>query len=151
MNSGTNITYTNAFSIKVNDYLVINKRPCKIVNVKHSKTGKHGGCKCHFVGIDIFTSRKYETIHMSTDNVEIPIVTKKDYQLCDINREEQDNGNELFFCSLNYNGNLREDLVIPKGDLESQIMVAFAYGSDIEVTVMTAMGEEKIIGFKIIK
>ena len=49
-----------------------------------SKTGKHGHAKVHLTGVDIFTGKKYESVESSSHNVEVPIVTKKEYDLIDI-------------------------------------------------------------------
>jgi len=76
MNSKVATTYTDASSLKVYDDLVINKHPCRIISVKYSKTGKDNNYKCHFVGIDWFTNKRYKITHLSTDIVEIPITIK---------------------------------------------------------------------------
>ncbi len=68
-------------SIKKNGFVVIKDRPCKVVDMSTSKTGKHGHAKVHMVGIDIFTGRKYEELSPSTHNMDVPIVKRMDYQV----------------------------------------------------------------------
>jgi len=118
-------------------------RPCKVVEMSTSKTGKHGHAKVHLVGIDIFTGKKYEDICPSTHNMEAPVVKRKDYQLMSINEDG--------FVSLLNLDNCEEkaDLKIPEDDLGKQIRDAFEKDeTGILCTVVTAMGEESILAFK---
>ena len=59
----------------------LQNRPCKIVEMSTSKTGKHGHAKVHMVALDIFTGKKLEDICPSTHNMDVPNVKRKDYQV----------------------------------------------------------------------
>jgi len=139
--SGASNTYPQQCSaLRKNGYVVIKNRPCKIVEMSTSKTGKHGHAKVHLVAIDVFTGKKYEDICPSTHNMNVPNVGRKDYQLVDIDDD--------FLSLMDDAGNQKDDLKIPDDDVGKQIKEYFNKGEDIFVTVMTAMGEEKAIGTK---
>ena len=61
--------------------IFLQNRPCKIVEMSTSKTGKHGHAKVHMVALDIFTGKKLEDICPSTHNMDVPNVKRKDYQV----------------------------------------------------------------------
>jgi len=42
---------------------MLKDRPCKVVQVKTSKTGKHGHAKCNITGMDVLTNKKYNEVH----------------------------------------------------------------------------------------
>ncbi|KGN62994.1 eukaryotic translation initiation factor 5A-2 [Cucumis sativus] len=131
-----------AGTIRKNGYIVIKGRPCKVVEVSTSKTGKHGHAKCHFVAIDIFTGKKVEDIVPSSHNCDVPEVTRTDYQLIDISEDG-------FVSLLTDNGSTKDDLRLPTDEsLLTQIKDGFAEGKDLVVSVMSAMGEEQICGLK---
>ena len=68
-------------ALRKNGHVVIKGRPCKIVDMSTSKTGKHGHAKVHLVAIDIFTGKKLEELCPSTHNMDVPNVTRKEMQL----------------------------------------------------------------------
>ncbi|XP_031375929.1 mitotic checkpoint protein BUB3.3-like [Punica granatum] len=141
--AGASKTYPQqAGTIRKNGYIVIKNRPCKVVEVSTSKTGKHGHAKCHFVAIDIFNGKKLEDIVPSSHNCDVPHVTRTDYQLIDISEDG-------FVSLLTENGNTKDDLRLPTDEnLLSQIKDGFGDGKDLVVTVMSSMGEEQICALK---
>merc|ERR1711972_1157831 len=65
-------------------YIVINDRPCKVVEASKSKPGKHGHSKCKFQGQDIFTGKKLEMSCPAQRTISAPTIERKDYDLLDI-------------------------------------------------------------------
>jgi len=68
-------------ALRKNGFVVIKNRPCKIVEMSTSKTGKHGHAKVHLVAIDIFTGKKLEELCPSTHNMDVPNVRRQEYLL----------------------------------------------------------------------
>ncbi|KAH9523095.1 Eukaryotic translation initiation factor 5A-1 [Bulinus truncatus] len=100
-------------ALRKNGHVVLKGRPCKIVEMSTSKTGKHGHAKVHLVGIDLFTGKKYEDICPSTHNMSVPVVNRQDYQLVSID--------EGYLSLMDDNGETREDLKLPDTDVGKEI------------------------------
>jgi len=140
--SGASATYPQQCSaLRKNGFVMLKGRPCKIVEMSTSKTGKHGHAKVHMVGLDIFTGKKCEDICPSTHNMDVPFVKREDYQLMDIS----DDG---YLTLMSDGGDLREDLKLPDGDLGAQLKAEFDNGREILCTVLKACGEEVVIAIK---
>eukprot|EP00826_Nyctotherus_ovalis_P063366 TRINITY_DN9289_c0_g1_i9.p3 TRINITY_DN9289_c0_g1~~TRINITY_DN9289_c0_g1_i9.p3 ORF type:complete len:129 (+),score=51.48 TRINITY_DN9289_c0_g1_i9:72-458(+) len=125
--------------------MCIRDSPCKLVEITTSKTGKHGHAKASIMGVDIFTSKKYEDSCPTSHNIEAPFVTRKDYQVAGI-------GSDEFVMLIKEDGSTREDLKFGNTEEEQQMMEKVRdlvdNGKDVVVGVLTAMGQEKIIDFK---
>lgn len=122
-------------------FLMIDNRPCKIIDMSISKTGKHGHAKCKFLAKDIFDNTQRDYIQTSTHNVEIPNVKRTEYQLTDID-------DEGYVSILDDNGDMRSDLKLPENDLADNIREFFESGEDCLVTVLSACNIEMIVDAK---
>lgn len=90
VDAGASTTYPQQCSaLRKNGHVVIKNRPCKIVEMTTSKTGKHGHAKVHIVALDIFTGKKLEDLSPSTHNMDVPNVSRKEYQLVSWPRVKQ--------------------------------------------------------------
>ena len=133
--------------LKKNDYVILKKAPCKIVEISFAKTGKHGHMKAHIIGIDIFNGKKYEDIIPGSHNVDVPIVKRDEYQLIDID--------ENYVCTLLLsNGDLLENIEITTDELKEKIKEDFnnieekALNKNIIVSTLSAMGIQMIVSYK---
>jgi len=140
--AGASATYPQQCSaLRKNGYVCINNRACKIVEMSTSKTGKHGHAKVHLVAIDIFNGKKMEDLCPSTHNMDVPNVSRSDYQLINISDDD-------FTTLLTSTGDTKEDLKLPEGDLGKEIKDRFAAGEELMLSVIAAMGEEAVIAVK---
>merc|ERR1712243_458599 len=142
--SGASETFPMQCSaLRKGGYVMIKNRPCKIVEMSTSKTGKHGHAKVHLVALDIFTGKKLEDICPSTHNMEVPNVKRKDYQLIGMDDD--------FLSLMDNSGDTRDDLKCPADDSDvgKEVRNAIDNEADILVTVLSACGEECVIANKV--
>ena len=132
-----------AGQIRKGGYIVIKNRPCKVVSVSTSKTGKHGHAKCNFVATDIFTGKKLEDIVPSTHGTTVPNVFRSEYTLLDITDED-------YLSLMDEGGETREDLKMPERpeELVKSIREGFDAGDSLILAVVKAMGEEHVMACK---
>ncbi|KAI1727640.1 eukaryotic elongation factor 5A hypusine, DNA-binding OB fold domain-containing protein [Ditylenchus destructor] len=142
--SGAANTYPKQCSaIRKNEFVMIKGRPCKVVEMSTSKTGKHGHAKVHMVALDIFTNKKLEDICPSTHNMDVPVVKRKEYQLLSVNEDGFLSLMDLESCDT------KDDLRVPEGDIGVQIKQAYEKDENgILLTVVSACGEEAILAWK---
>ncbi|POY72835.1 putative 3-deoxy-7-phosphoheptulonate synthase [Rhodotorula taiwanensis] len=141
VSAGASLTYPMQCSaLRKNGHVVIKGRPCKIIDMSTSKTGKHGHAKVHLVATDIFTGKKLEDLSPSTHNMDVPNVVRQEYTVMNI-----DDG---FLNLLTADGGEKNDVKVPDSDVGKEIETAFEDGKDITVTVVSAMGEEHCLAWK---
>ncbi|CAM1511138.1 Fc.00g086510.m01.CDS01 [Cosmosporella sp. VM-42] len=141
--AGASLTFPMQCSaLRKNGFVVIKSRPCKIVDMSTSKTGKHGHAKVHLVALDIFTGKKYEDLCPSTHNMDVPNVSRREFQLIDIS----DDG---FLSLMNDDGDLKDDVRMPDGEVGEKITRLFkTEEKDTNVVILTSMGEEAAVEAK---
>lgn len=134
--AGASTTYPMQCSaLRKNGFVVIKDRPCKIVDMSTSKTGKHGHAKVHLVALDIFTGKKYEDLSPSTHNMNVPNVSRREYELIDVT----DDG---YLSLMEESGNIREDIKAPEGEVGDKLSKLRDEGKDLTAVILKAMGEE---------
>ncbi|GAA6009384.1 uncharacterized protein JCM10292_001395 [Rhodotorula paludigena] len=139
--AGASLTFPMQCSaLRKNGHVVIKGRPCKIIDMSTSKTGKHGHAKVNLVATDIFTGKKYEDLSPSTHNMDVPNVVRQEYQLVNI-----DDG---FLNLLTSDGAEKNDVKVPDNDLGKEIQDKFDNGDELIVTITSAMGEEHCLAWK---
>jgi translation initiation factor 5A len=128
--------------LRKNGYVMLEGRPCRVVDIAKSKTGKHGHAKASIAGLDLFTGRRYEAHLPTSHDIEVPLVQREDYALINI----EGTHTQL----LDLTGKMREDVDLVEDEVTERLVALFNSGSadEIIVTVLTSLGESKIIEFK---
>jgi translation initiation factor 5A len=124
-------------------FMMIKGKPCKILQISVSKTGKHGHAKCNFLAVDIFTGKKLEDMIPSTHGTTVPIVNKSDWEIIDIEGDE--------VTLMDEGGVQKADLNLPlyPEGLAEEIREAWNGGENqVMVSVQSAVGQEQIISYK---
>lgn len=129
-------------ALRKNGYAILKGKPCKIVDMSTSKTGKHGHAKVNLVGVDIFDGKKYEDMSPSTHNMEVPFVTRKEYSLLDLT-------DEGFLSLMDDVGNTKDDLHVNNNEeLKKEIQAKIDAAEEAMITVLSAMDKEIPISLK---
>merc|ERR1712071_114640 len=141
---GSQTTPCEAGQIKKGGYMMIKGKPCKVLSISVSKTGKHGHAKCNFLAVDIFTGKKLEDMIPSTHGTSVPIVNRSEWEIIDIDEDDQ-------VTLMDEAGNQKSDLnlpAVPEG-MADEIRDAWDGGENtVNVTVQAAVGIEAIIAYK---
>lgn len=135
-----------AGEIKKGMTVMLKGKPCKVIEVTTSKTGKHGHAKANITGLDIFTGKKYMDISPTSHNMTKPVVKTAQWTLTDIQHSGE-------LSLMDDGGNQKEDMNLPAdADLSAQIKDNFAKcnaaGIELYLTITSAMGTEQITAYK---
>lgn len=137
----SNITILSFNTLRKGDYINIDGRPCKIINYTISSPGKHGSAKANITAIDIFTDKKKPFVCGTTDNLEVPIVVKKNYTVLNIDSDG-------FLSLMSSNAETRNDIRIKDQDYIQDLLNKFNEATEqdknLVVTIISAMSEDKV-------
>lgn len=97
-----------ASSVKKGTFCILKGRPCKVAEVKTSKTGKHGHAKANITGVCVLTGQKCNEVHPASHSLVEFKLQKIDYMVTAVEDHEDakkkisvldEDNNELFFFS----------------------------------------------------
>lgn len=71
-------------SVREGSWIMIDGEPCRIVEVAHSKVGKHGSAKARVVGIGLFDESKHTLMSPVDEKVEVPLIDKRNGQIISV-------------------------------------------------------------------
>ena len=96
-----------AGEIRKGHFVCLKGKPCKVISISVSKTGKHGHAKANITGLDVFTGRKYVEICPTSHNMVAPAMFRSEWQLTDVSQDGQ-------LTLMDQGGEMKEDLDLPR-------------------------------------
>jgi translation initiation factor 5A len=144
VDSGASLTFPLSISdVKKGTHICMGEnRPCKVMEITTSKTGKHGHAKANITGIDIFNGKKYTDVCPVSHSKDAPNINRTEYTVMAVD-------DEGYVSMIDKQGNVKSDLKLPN-DVEDdeviskRILDGLENGRTVLVTVLSAMGIEKI-------
>jgi len=133
-----------AGQIKKGGYIMIKGKPCKVLSISVSKTGKHGHAKCNFLATDIFTGKKLEDMVPGSHGTTVPVVVRTEWEIIDIGEDGE-------LTLMDEGGNQKTDVNLPPHPptMAQEIRDAWADGENqISCTVQAAVGIEQVVAWK---
>eukprot|EP01080_Neovahlkampfia_damariscottae_P007376 gene7376-11698_t len=130
-------------NLKRGNFILMNERPCKIVDFQITRTGKHGHSKIFITATDIFNSFKLtECFGAGTvQSVSVPKVTIEEYELIDIDDDD-------YLELLGKNGDFFEEEIQLYGDelqeLSDMFVNSLIVDSTVYVRIVSSMGMHKV-------
>lgn len=80
----SDIKHKSAGSLQKGNYVVMDGVACIVSEVNISRPGKHGHAKVNFSGVGILDGKKRNMVMPGSDNVEVPIIDKRNAQVLSI-------------------------------------------------------------------
>ena len=143
VSGSSDCTPTAAGSIKKGGYCMLKGHPCKVTDYSTAKPGKHGSAKATIVGNDIFTNKRHEDTAPTSATMQVPNVTKGEYEVADINDDDD------FVSAILEDGDLKMDLKLPTDDEETYKILKKCWDErgdkQVFFTILKACGQEKYI------
>mmetsp|Transcript_39864 Transcript_39864/g.89450 ORF Transcript_39864/g.89450 Transcript_39864/m.89450 type:complete len:286 (+) Transcript_39864:8-865(+) len=134
--------------VQLGSHVLVKDRPCRVVELSFSKAGKCGHPKARVVGRDVFDGKKIEAIFRQSVLPQMVKVSRCKYVVLDLSTP--------ILSLLTPEGTTKDDVNLPSwpeakataADLEraSQIETWLQNGTAVEVAVLSASDEEKVVG-----
>lgn len=80
----SDIKLTHASSLKSGSFILVDGEPFQVRDTQTSRPGKHGHAKVRIKAVHIITGSNKEVVKPGHDDVEVPIIYKKNGQLLSI-------------------------------------------------------------------
>lgn len=121
--------FSSAKDLKEGKYVLIEDIPCRIVAIETSKPGKHGAAKMRVTGIGIFNSQKKTLLTPSDQDVEVPIIERKNVQIMSVSGKT---------------ANVMDSETYEMYDIEIPDELAANVSAGKEAEILQAMGKRKM-------
>jgi len=122
---------------------MLKEKPCKVISVTTSKTGKHGHAKANITGLDIFTGKKYIDICPTSHNMTAPVVTNTSWSLLGVE--------DGYLNLMDEDGTTKDDVKFPTGEIGEKLqstMDSLPEDREIVLRIMAACGSEAVAGME---
>jgi len=117
---------------------MIQNNPCRITELNYCRPSNHGHPKTIITAIEIFTGKQHIELRSGHKNVDVPIVTEKEYLVLDI-----DGGYLSLWDPVR--GQPKDDVKVPEGEVGKKVVEMWKRGEkDVWVMVLGAMGMEMV-------
>ena len=116
----------DAGQLKSGSYALLNGSPCKIMQIKFAKTGKHGSAKAIITGVDVLTRKKVNWTGPNTTTLSSFILDRREYIVLDVSLVHQKEGlkdTELSGIEIDY---------LDEKDQVKQTMIDYKMGQEIK-------------------